>query len=217
MTSNHEESNPCRIGISISAARQVLVEGIDETYLFQALGNHISMEAKDIQFQPYGGKSRLRDFLETLTALSDFSQVYSLAVVADADDSRRSAADRIRGALQNAGLSAPDEPLRLSADGQPYTAWLVIPHDSPGRALEDVCLDSVQEDPALACVDEFMECVMRVCSNPPKENEKSKSKIRAFLSSRERPDLLLGQAARAGIWNFDAPAFDPLKKLLRLL
>lgn len=217
MTANPEGSNPRQIGISIRAARQVLVEGTDETYLFQALGNHISMAARGIQFQSYGGKPKLRDFLETLTALADFSQVYSLAVVADADDNRRSAADRIRGALQNAGLSAPDEPLQLSDDGQPYTAWLVIPHDSPGQALEDVCLDSVQEDPALACVDAFMDCVMRVCSNPPKENEKSKSKIRAFLASRERPDLLLGQAARAGIWNFDAPAFDPLKKLLRLL
>lgn len=217
MTPNPEESNPCQPSISISAARQVLVEGRDETYLFQALGSHIGMEARDIQFQPYGGKSRLRDFLETLTALSDFSQVCSLAVVADADDNRYSATDRIRGALQNAGLAAPDKPLWLSTDSQPYTAWLVIPHDSPGMTLEDVCLDSVQEDPALACVDEFMKCVMRVCSNPPKENEKSKSKVRAFLSSRERPDLLLGQAARAGIWNFDAPAFDSLKKLLKLL
>ena len=216
MTSNSGDSNPRQRSISIKATRQVLVEGQDEIYLFQALGQYINLDASEVQFQPYNGKSNLRDFLETLAALSDFSNVYSLSVVADADDNRQGAADRIRGALQNAGLPASNEPLHISAAGPPYTAWLVIPHDAPGRALEDVCLESVKEDPGLICVDAFMECIMNVCSSPPKENEKSKARVRSFLASRERPDLLLGQAARAGIWNFDAPSFDPLKQLLQL-
>ena len=216
MTSNPEGSNPRRRSISIRATRQVLVEGQDEIYLFQALSQYINLDAGVVQFQPYDGKSQLRDFLETLVALSDFSKVYSLSIVADADDNRQGATDRIRGALQNAGLPAPNEPLQISADGLPYTAWLIIPHDSPGRALEDVCLESVKKDPGLSCVDEFMECIMNVCSSPPKENEISKARVRSFLASRERPDLLLGQAARAGIWNFDTPPFDPLKQLLKL-
>ena len=218
MTSGPGEAGLSRPSISVTAARQVLVEGRDEVFVFQALARHIGIGLNDIQFQPYNGKDNLREFLETLPGLADFGNIRSLAVVADADGDRRSSAARIRGALGNAGLAAPPEPLRMSADGTPpRTGWLIIPHDSPGRMLEDVCLESVKGDPAMACVDEFLQCVTRSFPDFPKENEEPKARIHAFLSSRERPDLRLGEAAQAGVWDFDAPSFAPLKNLLRLL
>ena len=218
MTSVSEETGPARSYIPVTAARQVLVEGIEEVLVFQALARHIGIGRNDIQFRPYNGKGNLRDFLEAFAIDPGFAVVRSLAVVADADGDRRSAAARIRGALRNAGLAAPPEPLRMSADGTPpRTGWLIIPHDSPGRMLEDVCLESVKGDPAMACVDEFLQCVTRSFPDFPKENEEPKARIHAFLSSRERPDLRLGEAAQAGVWDFDAPSFAPLKHLLRLL
>ena len=217
MASSFEKVDPPQPSISIRTARQVLVEGNDEVYLFRALVKHVGAEFREIQFHPYGGKTKLRDFLETFTSLSDFDRVHSLAVVADADSNRSSAIDRIRGALRNAGLSDPPKPLEVSAAETPKTCWLVVPHESSGQMLEDVCLQSIKDDPALQCVDEFIDCVISNCSNPPKENERPKARVHAYLSSRERPDLLLGQAAQAQVWNFDAAPFLPFRTLLNLL
>ena len=195
--------------------RQVLVEGNDEVALFRALASQA--DVSELQFQPYNGKNNLRDFLETIVADPDFAAVSSLAVVMDADDDRGAAVDRVRGALENAGLSAPDEPLRMSISGHPRTGWLVIPHDAPGRMLEDVCLESVKDAPALACVEEFLQCLKNECPNPPRDSEESKAKMHAFLASMSPPDRRLGEAAYAGVWNFDDSSFEPLKSLLSLL
>ena len=45
----------------------------------------------------------------------------------------------------------------------------------------------------------------------------SKARVHAFLASRDRPDLRLGEAAERGIWRFESEAFRPLIDLLRML
>jgi len=97
-------------------------------------------------------------------------------------------------------------------------AYLVIPHDVEGTMIEDVCLDSVKTDSAIECVDRYFECISQAADiQGPREVWMSKARVHAFLASRDRPDLRLGEAAEKGIWEFDTDAFQPLKDLLNIL
>ena len=83
--------------------------------------------------------------------------------------------------------------------------------------LEDVCLESVKSDPAMECVDRYFECISQADIQGPRKVWMSKARVHAFLASRERPNLRLGEAAESGLWAFDTDAFGPLKELLNIL
>ena len=201
--------------LQIEQPKQVLVEGNDDVRLFRALARHLGIS--DIQINQYRGRDNLRTFLRTFTALPGFASVNSLAVVADANSNRNGAEDRIRDALSNAGLPSPRRPLETLAQGNLRVCYLVVPHDAASGMIEDVCLDSVQADPAIDCVERYFECIEQTNVGGPREVWRAKARLHAFLASRERPDLRLGEAADTGIWDFGADAFSPLKDLLKLL
>ena len=180
-----------------------------------ALVRHLGIS--DIQVIQYKSKYNLRTFLRTFTALSGFASVKSLAVVADVNSNRNGAEDRIRDALSAVNLPSPREPLKLLSQDNMRVCYLVVPHEAESGMIEDVCLDSVQADPAIDCVDQYFECIKQTNVRGPREVWLAKARLHAFLASRERPDLRLGEAADAGIWDFEADAFRPLKTLLELL
>lgn len=78
--------------------------------------------------------------------------------------------------------------------------------------LETLCLQAVVSDPAIKCVDRYLECVAKRMGSLP--GNRDKARLHAFLSSRPKPDLLLGQAASAGYFRWDHPAFDHVKQFL---
>jgi hypothetical protein len=45
----------------------------------------------------------------------------------------------------------------------------------------------------------------------------AKAQAHAFLATLDKPDLRLGEAAVAGYWDFDHPAFDALKAFVAAL
>lgn len=200
---------------TIEQPRQLIVEGNDEVRVFYALCRHLGISG--LQVQQYDGYRNLRRFLRTLTAVPDFHEVESLAVVADADRNRSGRQQSIRDALTNSGLPAPSAPLQLASHGGIRTAYLVIPHDSEGTMLEDVCLASVRLDVAMKCVDEYFECLDREGASTPRAVQMSKARVHAFLASRDDPALRIGEAADGGIWQLDDDAFRPMRELLAML
>ena len=203
------------VALRIEQPKQLLVEGNDEVRIFGALAKHLGIA--DIQINQYGGRDNLRPFLRTFSALDEFASVKALAVVADANSDRNATEQRIRGALSDAGLPSPRRPLEVFAPGSMRVCYLVVPHEAESGMIENVCLDSVQADPAIDCVDQYFECIEQTNVRGPREVWRAKARLHAFLASRERPDLRLGEAADAGIWDFGADAFSPLKELLKLL
>ena len=201
--------------IQISEPKQVLVEGHEEVRVFGRLTANLGLTS--VQCHPYQGKPKLREFLRTFTALSDFAKVRSLAVVADADFDVGATRDSIRGALQNAGLPQPTDPLTEVSAGNLSVSYLILPHSRDQGMLEDVCLESVRSEPVMECVDQFIECVKGKRENWPKPEDEAKARVHAYLASLTPPDLRLGEAAQKSLWNFDSAAFDPLKELLRNL
>ena len=198
----------------INGAKQVLVEGKDETRLLSALAHHLGLT--DIEFKDYGGESQLRSYLQTFIQLSNFNSVRSLAVVMDADFIVGSAEDTIRYALSNVQLPMPSAPLSSATDPQRnlQVSYLVLPHWKAQGMLEDVCLEAAKSEPAMACVDQFIECVAKSNVGWPSQNIEAKARVYAFLSAQDRPGLRLGEAAEKKLWNFDAEAFQPLRDIL---
>ncbi len=200
---------------TIKQPKQIIVEGNDEIRVFNSLSKHLNIQ--DLEVQHYGGNPKLRQFLKTFRSLSDFRLVRSLAVVADANSNRAGREQQIRDALSNANLPAPSRPLESVSNGDLKVAYLVVPHNVEGTMIENVCLDSVKTDPAMECVDLYFECISQAKIQGPKITKMPKARVHAFLASRERPDLRLGEAAEKGIWEFDTDAFLPLKDLLSIL
>ena len=197
----------------IEKPKLLLVEGIDEVRLFEALAKDIG--AEDVQIRDYQGKGNIRRFLGVLPQIPGYSELESIGVTRDADENGDKAAESVRDALGAAALPVPNSPLESANDGRIAVRYLIIPHGETG-ALEVVCLASVAEDPAMTCVQSYFDCIERSALDGPREKWMVKARVHAFLSSRENPALRLGEAAERGVWSFAAPAFDPLKSVLRM-
>ncbi len=187
----------------------VLGEGKDETRVFKCFLKTLGKDG--VQRRDYGGKHRLGSFLDVLPNVTGFSHLRSLLVTRDADDDPEGAAKSIRGGLERAGLPVPDGPGQFT-DGPLRVAFLVLPGDGREGMLEDLCMESLAEDSATDCVEEYFACVEKEgCSPKPR----AKAWMGAWLASRERPALRLGEAMERGYLKADAPAFEPLLRLLR--
>jgi hypothetical protein len=189
----------------------LVVEGKDDEYLFEALINEIRIQ--NIQIISLEGKSNFRDRLEALKKTSGFAtEVVSIGIVRDANDDPSVAFRSVCDALRNLSLPTPAHPL-LSVGNNPRVTVMLLPsEDTPGM-LEDLCLKSVEEDPAMICVDKYFNCLKK--KNITYDSRKSKAKVQVFLSSRERLKKSLGEAAKAGYWPFNHIAFNQAKNFLQ--
>ena len=199
----------------IEQPKQLIVEGNDDARVFASLSRYLGIQ--DIQIWQCGGYQNIRGVLRTVVGLEDFDLVSSLAVVADANSSRNARIQSIQSALSHAGLPTPSAPLEVESDGRLSVTYLVVPHNRDTGMIEDVCLDSVSDDPAMDCIDSYFECIGDANTPGPRQAWSSKARLHAFLASRDRPDLRIGEAAERGVWQFEDTAFDPLKDLLRTL
>lgn len=82
--------------------------------------------------------------------------------------------------------------------------------------LEDLCLKAVENDPAMNCVDEYFRCLGDQ-NIVQKQVAMPKARLHAFLASRERPRLRLGEAAEKNDIPLDSPVFEPVTNFLRQL
>jgi hypothetical protein len=197
----------------ITGPKLLLGEGIDEVRFFKAFLKHLNVT--DVQVEQYGGKTQLAPFLKTLTTLlPGFAALTSLAVTRDADTNAAGAFQSVSAALQAAGLAAP--PGHGSAAGaNPRVHVFVLPDGANPGMLESVCLESVKNNPAFRCVEDYFDCASRAAARQP--NNRAKAFLPAWLASEVEPDKRLGEAAEAGYWNWHDPAFAALRVFLLAL
>ena len=198
--------------VAVQKPRLLVVEGVDEERFFGSLLSSIGRD--DVQVLPIGGKTRLPQTLRALKFTPGFSSVTALGVVRDADDDFDAAFGSACSALAAAEFDAPDSHGVFSAGALRVGVWIMPDGTRPGM-LEDLCLESVDPDPATACVDAFMQCLAERIEEQPKSEPKAR--LHAFLASRPEPDRRLGEAAEAGYWPWDSRAFAPLKRFLSAL
>ena len=194
------------------APKLLLVEGRDEERFFPAFLRHLGIE--DVQVVSYGGKPQFGSNLKVFVVTEGFEQVSSLGIIRDADASATSALQSVQDNLRNVGLMAPSNFL-LPSDSIPRVSIFVMPNNSDEGELEHLCLETLQDDPAIPCTEDFVKCFIEALDELP-ENL-AKAKMHAFLASREKSYLHIGEAADAGYFTWDNVAFQGLAQFIRNL
>lgn len=196
---------------TIDETKQLVVEGGDAKVFFKALLRHMGLGG--IQIQNFGGTNELPAFLKALRDTSGFREkVLSVGIVRDAEANSDSAFQSARGAARGAGWDVPRQPM-MSAGEVPRVTILILPGAGRPGMLEDLLLEAVDSDPVMRCIDEYFRCVAQSTEAPP--TPMSKARVHAFLASRQRPHLRVGDAAEAGYWRLDSPAYDHVRDFLQ--
>jgi len=170
------------MGKAITKPKLLLVEGRDEVKLFDKLLADLNIE--DVEMRDIMGKTKFRKNIKSLPTLSGFWRVTSIGIVQDADTDPKGAFDSICGALQAADLPIPTAPLQPVGD-DPQVMIMILPDAETPGMLEDLCLESVTNDPAMACVAEYFRCLEERLKAGTLPGNLSKARVRTFLASME--------------------------------
>lgn len=204
---------------SLTHSKQLIVEGKDAVNFFRALLKHLNIT--DVQIQNYGGIKDLRAFLKTLSITPDFATlVTSVGIVRDAETNAESAFQSVSDAVKAANLPQPRQPI-IPTEASPQVSVLILPDatvvadEKNPQMLENLCLRTVENDPVMECIDQYFTCLEQRLDSLPKNMPKAR--LQAFLASRLKPGLRLGEAASKGYWNWDSPAMDSVKEFLAAL
>lgn len=204
----------CQRGIEIEEAKLLIAEGKDEENVFSELIDHIGLQG--IQVLGRGGKTQFRSLLTLLKEDPAFSTLESLGYARDANTDYHAAFQSVCNVLRAEGLPVPTEPRTpTSGTPPPRVTIMILPWDGHNGALEDVCLTSVENYPAMACVNDYFACISEHSSSRPQNL--SKAKAHAFMASRAKPCVRVGEGALKRYWDFDHPAFAQIKEFLRQL
>lgn len=197
---------------AIDRRRLLFVEGRDEVNFFNALLKNMGIAS--IEVVNVGGKFDFKKKLRIQAARPDFKSLTSIGIVRDADDNAQNTFISIRDALTEVNLPVPTMPL-VSTQTVPRVTVMIMPPENVGtnRMLEDLCFAAVANDPAVACVDDYLAC-LQTQGIELSQHIIAKAKIHAFLASRTEPDKRLGEAALAGYFPWQSPIFDPVKTFL---
>lgn len=188
----------------ITQQRQLLVEGADDKIFLIALLDHLGID--DIQIHEIGSR-QFGPPLKALVNAPHFETVTSVGVIRDGDANPGGALQSAQTAFTNAGLPQPAAQGAVSST-KPRVGVMILPDGTNPGMLEDLCLDSVQADPVIPCVDDFFQCV----GETPRPHQKAR--VAAFLASRPGLPLQLGRAAQHGVWPWASAEFDDLKTFL---
>lgn len=195
----------------ITRSRQLVVEGRDAEVFFDALLKHMGLT--DVQVQDFGGVDDLRGFLKAFRIAPGFAQeVTSLGIVRDAETDPVAAFQSVCSALEGANLAVPEQAM-VPAGHSPRVNVFILPDATTPGMLETICLRAVDDDPAIECIAQYFECVEQRAGSLP--DNMHKARVQAFLASRPRPGLLLGQAAHASYWRLNSPAFDHVRRFVQ--
>ncbi|MFQ6120356.1 MAG: DUF3226 domain-containing protein [Methanosarcinales archaeon] len=195
----------------IRQKKVLAVEGKDEVNFFDALLKYV--EITDIEIRDVGGKNQFKNKLPALVKTSGFSEVEVFAVVRDADEDANASFRSIKNILKKEGLKPPTQMNKFS-DGKPIVGIYIMPGNSDRGMLEDLCLRTVENHPAMECVSSFIDCVSRL-ENPP--NNLAKAKAHAFLAAMPELANSVGIGAKKGYWDFDSDELTDLKSFLDYL
>ncbi|MEM7794790.1 MAG: DUF3226 domain-containing protein [Cyanobacteria bacterium P01_C01_bin.118] len=197
----------------INQPKLLLVEGLDDHAFFKALFNHLNIS--DIQVQKFDGNEKLRLFLGVLINAPNFELVKSIGIVRDAEQNSKAAFDEICYALEEAGLAKPEHVGTMTVSSLRTGIYLLPNLESETGMLEDLCLQMLNAEPALICVEQYFQCLRAQDIQPPRNL--SKAKLTTFLASRPELRLRMAYTMNQDYWTWNHPCLDPLKEFLQAL
>jgi hypothetical protein len=191
----------------------LVVEGRDMYRFFLALLRQLGID-QQIEVRNGGGLPGLHDYFQDLVLISGFLSVVALGVVRDCEDDPAIAFQQVCSGLQRAGLAVPSAPLVVTPTPTlPQITVMLLPDSNTAGMLETLCWRALDSDVRVPCIDEYLKCIETATGQPI--HGLDKSRIHAYIAAREEPWFLLGQAAHAGYFPWDAPAFDEVKRFVQ--
>jgi hypothetical protein len=197
----------------ITYSKVLVVEGNDAFQFFKALLQRLDL-LDSIEIRNLGGVTDWNDSLRALAETSGFPEVKSLGIIRDAEEDADAAFRSVCSGLRQNSLATPRRPNAVE-NGVPSVSIFILPDCVNAGMLESLCMQAVSASPVMPCVDGFFDCMQLNGMALPKNMHKARTHV--FLASRPKSDLLLGEAAHAGYFPWDNPAFDQLKAFLRSL
>ncbi|MEK7398329.1 MAG: DUF3226 domain-containing protein [Candidatus Poribacteria bacterium] len=217
--------------IEIRKSKILIVEGIDEKNFFETWLKELNRN--DIQVMPVGGKENLKPNFKLIVDRPNFGDVESILITRDADYSYENAFRSVCGILQdrrviesliNKGinLQIPESAWTFTKNTVPRICVAILPGINQTGALEELLLQTIDDDPMSDKSHNFIDDAKITLDNSdyrpsPPPHRIGKAKVHAFLSTFDKPDRRQGEAANAGVWNFEHKALDPLRSILEEL
>ncbi len=206
--------------IKLTQPKILLVEGNHERDFFTAWLQVLHIH--DIQVLPLAGKNLLRDNLGAIVNDEKFlnQHIASLVIVRDADDNPQAALQSVTDALDAHHLPSPNGAWQFSQNTTPRVAVIIMPGPNQTGALEELLIQTVQQDPLHTPSLDFIQQAADQLGaakgqrNPPPLHRLGKARVHAFLSTFEEPDKDQGKAALSGVWDFNHLALQPLRQIL---
>lgn len=193
---------------AIKFNRIMAVEGKDEVHFFTCLLNYLGKE--NFEIVDIGGTVQFNDKYPALIKRSGFSRVEKLAIIRDAEDSAENAFKSIKNIMLKERITPPERPGQFSS-GRPNIGIFIMPGDFKKGMLEDLCLRTVKDNPALKCAEAFIECALKL-NHPPKNI--AKAKAQAFLAVMPEIVSSVGIGAEKDYWDFSSDELKNLKIFL---
>ena len=173
------------------------------------------MSINDFQVVDVGGKTKFPIKFPALLKTDGFynppqtPMVTHLVIIRDNEEDN--AFESVKNIVLKADLKPPKENAQFS-NGTPRVGIFIMPGPKmEGTMIEDLCLKSVEPNPAMKCVTSFADCISKLDDKP---TNMPKAKVQAFLAAQPEIVTHLGLGAEKGYWDFSSPAFDGLKAFL---
>ncbi|WP_017294227.1 DUF3226 domain-containing protein [Geminocystis herdmanii] len=196
----------------ITQQKLLIGEGKAEEVFFGELINILNLN-NEILITSYGGKDNLSNFLETLPLIPGFDELKSLGITRYADNSIHSAFQSVNSILNKHKLPMPKSLDNLIAKNNHIKISLFfLPDNKNSGMLEDLLLNSIENDSIIDCIDSYFECVKNQTGKQPKNM--AKAKIHAWLASQKNPDKSLIDATKARYWDYNNFAFYNLQQFI---
>ncbi len=198
---------------TITAKKLILAEGRDAELFLVWAGRHFRPE-KDFQVMDFGGINELTNFLKLLVNDESYDNVETIVVARDAETDAKAATDSIRHSMEQAKMPVPEKPFEYIRNATVKTAFMIFPgpEHKKGR-LEDLCLSTIENDPLLKCVDDYLECAK---AKGEQLTRMHKSKLHCFLAGKkDYAGLPIGRASHKKAWDFDHSALEPFKRIIQ--
>ena len=204
-------SKPMELNPGLS---QLLVEGVDAKFFCMWACRAYGF--KHIQIQDFGGINDLDDFLDMIKVLPNYEKVPAILIVRDAETNPEGAIQSIQESLKKNDFVVPAKPYSYLT-GKPSIEFAILPGNTnsegkycPG-ALEDLCMLTVKTEPILQHVDKFLESIQSEIIL----THFHKSRLHSYLAVNNKfVGMKLGEAAKAGAWDWKHPNFSKLKQAL---
>jgi hypothetical protein len=191
----------------------LVTEGRDMFGFSLALLHDLGLDQR-IEVRNGGGLPSFHDYFQDLVNISGFASVISLGVMRDSETDPGGAFQSVNAGLLRANLPVPQVPFQSTASPPlPRVSVYLLPDPRTPGMLETLCWRALRGDQRVRCVEEYLDCLRKQTGKPL--NHEEKSRIYSYIAGRERPSLLLGQAAHAGFFPWASPVFDEIKAFLR--